>query len=157
MKEIEELLAATQADGERAGQMIDDIKAGDEVLDRHTGVELPAAVKARTLAAVEARLGWRWRMRWLRAVAAVLVVGLALLVVVSRQDIVVEQGEAEHYVVSAEERQLWETALYQDELSEVEAEVDAVGMADLMIFLDEADTHAGDSFGKETDHETSYS
>ena len=163
-QDIEQTLSQLHIEGERAQRIADDIRAGDDLLERYGQAEIPPAALEQVAQAVRKQLlreraGNRW-LRWVVQAAAVVLVAAGLGAWVAYESLRQEQMTQPAISVATQGSDPFESEINMWELSLQEADdaaeqIDELPLAELALWLDDLETETTeDTIGKEYNHDT---
>jgi len=157
-KELSELLAQLVPDEQQAGQMEQDIRAGDSLLKAHQDPRLPSGMLDRAERVIRAR---RRRMTWHRSIARI---AAALIIAVGVWSIFAVKGvfrasPGESVTIAAEddtdwfddEMNMWELVLIHG--GEPDEQIDDLALTEVMLWWQETQLSSDDTIGKESGDE----
>lgn len=161
-QDIKETLAQLHLDPQEARQIANDIRAGDELLDRHGPADIDPAVLERIEQTVRAQLPetckkGHWGRRIVAAAAVVLLlIGITTWLTYNTASPTAQPGK-EVALQQADpfesEINMWELSL--QETDDAAEQIYELPLTEIAVWLDELETeNTDDTLGKEHNHET---
>lgn len=158
-REIEILTGRLNIDADQAGQIADEIDAGDDLLEKLADLPIPPEVFEKTTRLIQKRL---YRRRWLgniTKIAAALIMALAavslLLNLTGRQNRSpgpeTPMAAEQNIETFAGELDIWELLLTEEDY--YDQQIDDLTITEVLILWDDLEWNSNNILGKENDHE----